>query len=57
MEMEFGIGKYAMLIMKTVKRQTTEGRIDQPNQKKIRTFGEKKTYKNLEILEADTMWR
>ena len=31
----------------------TEG-IDQPNQEKVRTFGEKETYKYLGILEVDT---
>ena len=34
----------AMLIMKCGKRQTTEG-IEVPNQEKIRTLGEKETYK------------
>ena len=29
--------------------------IELPNQQKIRTFGEKETYKYLEILEADTI--
>ena len=32
----------------------TEG-VAQPNQEKIRTLGEKKTYEYLEILEADTI--
>ena len=36
------------------KRYMTEG-IAQPNQEKIRTPGEKKTSKNLGILEADTI--
>ena len=29
--------------------------IEQPNQEKIRTVGEKESYKCLEILEADTI--
>ena len=53
--MEFGIEKWAMLIMKSGKWQITEG-MELPNKKKkIRTLGEKETYKYLEILEADTM--
>ena len=30
-------------------------RMELPNQEKIRTLGEKETYKYLEILEADTI--
>ena len=41
---EFSIEKCTMLIMWSEKR---------PNQEKIRTLGEKETYKYLEILEAD----
>ena len=52
--MEFGIEKWAMLMMKNGKRQIMEG-IEQPNQEKIRTLGEKETYKYLGILEADTI--
>ncbi len=51
-EMEFNIEKQAMLIMKSGKQQMTEG-IELPNQEKIRTLGEKETYKYLGILEAD----
>ena len=40
--------------MRSGKRQMTE-RIEQPNQEKIRTYGEKETYKYLGILEADTI--
>ena len=47
--MEFGIEKCAMLVMKSGKRHLTDG----PNQYKIRTLGEKETYKYLGILEAD----
>ena len=50
--MEFGIVKCAMLVMKSGKRHMTEG-IEIPNQEKVRTLGEKETYKYLEILEAD----
>ena len=39
--------------MKSGKRQLTDG-IEQPNQDKIRTLGEKETYKYLGILESDT---
>ena len=52
--MEFGIEKCAMPVMKSGKRQITEG-IELPNQEKIRTFGEKENYKYLGILEADTI--
>ena len=45
--MEFGIEKYAMLIM-------LEG-IELQNQDKIRTLGAKETNKYLGILEADTL--
>ena len=52
--MEFGIEKCAMLVMKSGKRHLTDG-MDLPNQDKIRTLGEKETYKYLGILEADTI--
>ena len=52
--MEFGIEKCTMLIMKSGKRQMTEG-IEIPNQENIITLAEKKTYKDLWILEADTI--
>ena len=52
--MEFGIEKCAMLVMKNCKRHLTDG-IELPNQDKIRTLGEKETYKYLGILEADTV--
>ena len=51
-EMEFGQEKCAILIMKSGKLQMTEG-IELLNQEKIRTLGEKETYKFLGILEAD----
>ena len=41
--MEFGIEKCAMLIMKSGKRQITEG-IELLSQKSIRTLREKETY-------------
>ena len=40
--------------MRSRKRQMTEG-VGIPNQEKIRTPGEKETYKYLGILEADTL--
>ena len=52
--MKYGIGKYAMLIMKSGKRHFTDG-MELPNQEKIRTLGEKETNKYLGILEADTI--
>ena len=52
--MAFGIEKSAMLIMKSGKRHITDG-MELPNHDKIRTFGEKETYKYLGILEADTI--
>ena len=52
--MEFGKEKCAMLLMKSGKRHLTDG-MELPNQDKIRTFGEKETYKYLGILKADTI--
>ena len=52
--MEFGIEKCAILAMKSGKRHLTDG-MEQPNQDKIRTLGEKETNKYLGILEADTI--
>ena len=52
--MEFGIRKCAMQIMKSRKRLRTEG-IELPNQDKIRTLGEKETYKYLGILDSNTI--
>ena len=43
-----------MLARKNNKRHLT-GRIELPNQDKIRTLGENETYKYLSILEADTI--
>ena len=51
---EFGIEKYALLVMKADKRHITEG-MELPNQDKIRTLAENETYKYLGILEADTI--
>ena len=48
--MEFGIEKCAMLVMKSGKRHVTEG-VELPNQ----AIREKKIYKYLGILEADTI--
>ena len=52
--MEFGIEKCTKLEMKSGKRHLTNG-MELLNQEKIRTFGEKETYKYLGILEADTI--
>ena len=52
--MEFGIEKCAMLIRKSGKRHLMDG-MELPNQDKIRTLGEKETYKYLDILVADTI--
>ena len=52
--MEFGIEKYAMLVMKNGKRHMTD-RMELPNHEKIRTLGENETYKYLGILEAETI--
>ena len=52
--MEFGIEKCAMLVMKSGKRQITDG-MELPIQEKIRTLAENETYKYLGILEADTI--
>ena len=52
--MEFGIEKCAMLVIKSGKRHLTEG-MELPNQDKIRTLGEKETYKYLGILEDETI--
>ena len=45
-EMELGIDKSVMLIMKGRKREITEG-IEQLNQELIRMLGEKENYKSL----------
>ena len=52
--MKFGIEKYAILVMKSGKQHLTDG-MELPNRDKIRTLGEKETYKYLDIMEADTM--
>ena len=52
--MEFGMEKYAMLVMKSVKRHITN-EMELPNQDQMRTLGEKETYKYLGILEVDTI--
>ena len=51
--MEFSIEKCAMLVMKSGKRQLTDG-MELPNHDKIRTLAENETYKYLGILVADT---
>ena len=52
--MELGREKCVMLVKKSSKRHLTD-RMELPNQDKIRTLGEKETYKYLGILEADTI--
>ena len=52
--MKLGIEKCVMLVMKSEKWHRTDG-IDLPNQDKIRTLGENETYRDLGILEADTI--
>ena len=52
--MKFFIEKWAITIIKSCRRQITEG-IELPNQERIRTFGEKETYISLRILKADTI--
>ena len=53
-EMELGIEKCAMQIMKSRKRHLTE-EFELPNQEQIRTLKEKERYKYLGKLEADTI--
>ena len=50
--MEFGIKKCTMLVMKSCKRHLND-RMELPNQEKIRKLGEMKTYKYMDIFEAD----
>ena len=52
--MEFGIEKCVMLVMKSGKRHRTDG-MELPNQDNITTLTENETYKDLGILEADTI--
>ena len=52
--MEFGIEKFALLVMKSGKRHRTDV-MELPNQDKIRTLAENETYKYLGIFEADTI--
>ena len=52
--MEFGIEKRSVLVMKSGKRQLTDG-MELPNKNYIKTLAENKTYKYLGILEADTI--
>ena len=52
--MKFGIGKCAMLVMKSGKRHMTDG-MELPNHDEIRTLRENETCKYLGILEADTI--
>ena len=51
---EFGKEKCAILAMTSSKQRTTDG-MELPNQDKIRTLGEKETYKCLGVSETDTI--
>ena len=52
--MEFGIEKYALLVMKSGKWHLTDG-MELPNHDKSRTLIENETYKFLGILETDNI--
>ena len=52
--MEFGFEKCSMLVMKSGERHMTDG-MELPNQNMITMLEEKKTYKYLGILVADTI--
>ena len=51
--MEFGIEKCVKLIMKSGKREATEGK-EHLNKESVRRLWEKENYKYLRILEVDT---
>ena len=51
---DFNLEKRSKLIMRSEKQHMAE-RIELSSQEKIRTLGEKKTYKYLGILDADTI--
>ena len=53
-QMEFGMEKCALLVMKKGKLETTEG-MELPNQTEMRALGEQDSYKYLGVLEADTI--
>ena len=53
-KMEFGIEKFATLVMKIGQRHMTDG-MELPNQDKIRTLGKKETFQYLGILDADSI--
>ena len=53
-DMEFGIEKCAMLVMKIGKQHMTDG-MELPNHDRIRTLKENETYKYLGLLEADIL--
>ena len=52
--MEFGIERFAMLAMKSGKRQLSD-EMELPNKDEIKTLAENETYKYLCILAADTI--
>ena len=51
---EFGIEAFSMQVIKSGKRHITDG-TELPNQDKLRTLGEKETYKYLGIIEQEEM--
>ena len=52
--MEFDIEKFAIVVMKSGKRNLTD-EMELPNQDKIRMLGENENYKYMGFLEADTI--
>ena len=52
--MKFGIEKCAMLVMKSGKRQLTDG-MELPNKDMMKTLAENESYRYLGVLEADTI--
>ena len=53
---EFGLETGLMLIMRAGKRNMIAG-IELPNERKIRIFREKESFKYLEIMEAETIYQ
>ena len=51
---EFGIEKSSKLIIKSGKSKTTK-RIELPNLERIRTLGEEKKVKDVDVLEVETI--
>ena len=53
--MEFGLGKYARLIMKRGKKQMTEEEEELPSQERNQSTPRKENYKCIWLLEADSI--